>query len=117
LQSYDGLLAYLKSKDLKISGTSANRMTLTARGTRAQVEQAFDVGIHDYQFGARKFYANDRDPGLPAQYAPAVQAVQGLSEFCPAAARVSQGCLSQSGLPAELPDLAGDNRRVHRDRT
>jgi hypothetical protein len=56
-------------------------MTLTARATRAQIEQAFDLHIHDYKLGAQKFYANDRDPGLPVEFAPAVQAVQGLSDF------------------------------------
>ena len=79
--AYDAALAYLKQGGFTLVEGSANRLTLTVRGTRSQAEKAFGVSIDDYQLGSRTFYANDRDPSLPAALAPSIQAIAGLSNL------------------------------------
>ena len=80
-KSYNALLAYLRKHGFTLIRGSANRLTLTMRGTRAQAERAFDVTIGNYQIGKRKFYANDIGPALPRKLASRVQAVTGLSDL------------------------------------
>ncbi len=60
---------------------SANRLTVTAQGTRSQVEQAFAVAIDDYQLGGRTFQANAAEPSLPATIAPMVRSISGLNNL------------------------------------
>ncbi len=79
--SYEAALAYLRAHGFRLVRGSANRLTLTVRGTRAAADQAFDIAIRDYKIGQRSFYANDADPALPASLAAHVQAVAGLSDL------------------------------------
>ena len=79
--TYMAALEYLRANSFELLRGSANRLTLTVRGTRANVERAFDIRIKDYRIGRRYFYASDRDPALPANLAPKVQSVGGLSNL------------------------------------
>ncbi len=45
-------------------------MTITVRGTRAQVERTFEVGLAEYQISGKSFYANDRDPHYQSKSLP-----------------------------------------------
>ena len=78
---YDSVLRWMRSQGLRLERGSKNRLTLTARGTRADAERAFGVRIRDYTIGERQFYANDSDPKLPLAVASIVQAVSGLSDY------------------------------------
>ncbi len=78
---YAGVRDYLRAKGFMLVASSANRLTLTLRGTRAQAEHAFALHIGDYRIRDRRFYANDRDPALPGNLASRVAAVIGLSNF------------------------------------
>src|SRR5262249_37184254 len=80
-ERYAALLRYLTDKGFTVVEGSTNRLTLTVRGARVDVERVFDVRISDYRAGDRTFYANDRDPALPAHLASSIQAVVGLSSF------------------------------------
>ena len=78
---YQLVLGYLQTQGFQLAAGSANRLTLTVLGTRAQVEQTFGVHIGDYRTGNRTFYANDSDPELPAAIAAKVQSITGLSNL------------------------------------
>ncbi len=80
-RAYDRVRQHLRAAGLDLVGGSPNRLTLTVRGSRADVERAFAVHIADYTLGGQVFYANDRDPALPRAVAPHVQAVVGLSNL------------------------------------
>ena len=80
-QAYDATLAYLQQQGFTLVEGSANRLTLTVKGTRAQTEKAFALQIGDYQLGSRTFFANDQDPAVPAMVAKNIQAVAGLSNL------------------------------------
>jgi hypothetical protein len=80
-QAYDSVKAYFKQHGFVVSQGSANRLTLTLRGTRGQAERALSVRIGDYTLGGRRFYANAGDPALPPHLASRVQAIAGLSDL------------------------------------
>src|SRR5262245_48370525 len=80
-EAYDKVRAFLAQSGFTLIEGSANRLTLTVQGTRAEAERAFAVEISDYRLKDRVFFANDRDPGLPPDLAPHVHAVIGLSNL------------------------------------
>ncbi len=74
-RAYRSVRQWLRAHGLRITQGSDSRLTVSARGSRAQIAHAFDAGIRDYRAGSRTFYANTRNPLLP----PHVQSVSGLS--------------------------------------
>ncbi|MDH6134721.1 subtilase family serine protease [Kitasatospora sp. MAA4] len=76
----DHVTAYLKSQGLTAT-VSANRQVIDAKGTTAQIAQAF--GTHESAYydasSAKKFYANDNAASLPADVASIVQGISGLN--------------------------------------
>lgn len=81
LKSYDSVLAFLRNRGFRLIRGSADHLTITAEGTRADAERAFALRIRDYQIGRHRFYANQTDPALPRGLAPHVQAIIGLSDL------------------------------------
>ncbi len=80
-QAVAAVRSYMEGQGFTLVQDSANRLTLTFQGTRAQAEQAFAVQIGDYQIGSRTFFANSSDPAVPASIAPYLQAVAGLNNL------------------------------------
>jgi kumamolisin len=99
-RAYDDVLSYLQRNGFTLVQGSANRMTLTMRGTRAQAERTFGVRIGDYETSGSRFFANDADPAVPLSLAAHVQAVMGLSSAWPHAS------ISFSELGATLANVA-----------
>lgn len=79
--TYSQVAHYLQGHGLKVTARSKNRLTMTVRGTRQEVQRIFAIGINDYRLGDRNFYANDADPAVPAALAPAILDIQGLSDL------------------------------------
>ena len=79
--SYDRVLRYLRVNGFEPVETSTNHLTVVARGSRAAAERTFEVRINDYRISKKAFFANDRDPALPASVARYVQSVGGLSNL------------------------------------
>jgi Pro-kumamolisin, activation domain/Bacterial Ig-like domain (group 1)/Subtilase family len=72
---------YFAEQGFDVVEGSDNRMTLTLRGTRGQVEQALAVTLSDYRLGSKMFRAPDGEPSLPASVASHVDAIAGLSDL------------------------------------
>lgn len=77
----DEVTAFFRDAGFTIDEGSATRMTLAVTAPRATIERALSVGMLDYALGERRFFANDRDPELPATIAAHVQAVIGLANL------------------------------------
>lgn len=78
---YDSLLGYLRGHGFKVLRGSKDRLTLTVRGTRAQIAHAFAVHIGDYRIDHHYFHANDNAPALPERLASHVEAISGFSNL------------------------------------
>jgi len=80
-EAYQQVLDYLRANGFEQIDGSANRLTLTVRGSRTQTEHAFAVHIGDYRVADKSFYANDSNPTLPPELAARVASVSGLSNI------------------------------------
>jgi subtilase family serine protease len=80
-EAYDMVLAYLQDSGFELTEGSNNRLTLILQGVRQVAERAFQININDYQSGNRIFYANDNNPGVPADIAPYILAITGLNDL------------------------------------
>ena len=74
---------YLTSQGLKVSSVNANRLTVNATGSAAQVAKAFGTSLATYHDATTKrdYYANATAPSLPAAVAANVVDVAGLSTY------------------------------------
>jgi kumamolisin len=113
--AYDQVLAHLQAQNFELSESSANRLTISVRATRDDVQRAFDITIGEYFIDGREFYANDRDPMLPGAIAAHVQAISGLSNLARPIAlsqSVPPGCGggSANGDGSSPGDAACDTR-------
>ncbi len=79
--AYAAVRAYFAAQGFAVTEDSANRLTLTLRGTLREAESALAVEIADFSLGERSFHANTNEPSLPADIAAHVQAVAGLSNL------------------------------------
>ncbi|MDH6575058.1 S53 family peptidase [Kitasatospora sp. MAP5-34] len=96
--------AYLKAQGLQVGAASANRLTIEASGSAAQVRKAFGTGLatfHDNKSG-RDFFANTAAPVLPAGIAAEVSDISGLNDF----ARYTHFSTPQ-GAPTATPKVTG----------
>lgn len=80
-KSYGAVREYLHTQGFRLVRGSADHLTITVDGTRADAEHAFALKIGDYRIGNQDFYANGTDPELPTQLASHVQAIIGLSDL------------------------------------
>ncbi|RAG82677.1 peptidase S8 [Streptacidiphilus pinicola] len=75
--------AFLTAQGLKVGAPTANRLSLSASGTAAQLERAFGTRLatfHEPRSG-RDFFANTLAPRLPAAIASAVTDISGLNDY------------------------------------
>ncbi len=80
---FGGSRAYfITARGFAVTDDSANRLTLTLRGTRSvRPSSALAVHIGDFSVDGREFHANEDAPSLPADIAAHVQAIAGLSNL------------------------------------
>jgi hypothetical protein len=78
---YRAVQEYFEQHGFTVVERVADRQTLTVAGTRQQAERALSVRIGDYARGDTRFFANDRDPSLPAAIADKVGSIAGLANL------------------------------------
>ncbi|GAA1248624.1 hypothetical protein GCM10009665_44370 [Kitasatospora nipponensis] len=87
----DHVVAFLKAQGLTAT-VSANRQVVDAKGTNAQIAQAF--GTHESAYydasKSRAYFANDNAATLPADVAAIVQGVSGLNNETVRTARLAK---------------------------
>ena len=69
---------FFESHNLKVVSVGGNNFFVRARGTVADVENAFHVQLNDYQVRDQVMRANSGDPYVEGPAAPLVRAISGL---------------------------------------
>jgi uncharacterized repeat protein (TIGR01451 family) len=78
--AYKAVLSWLRSKRFSLVQGSADRLTLTVKGSHALADNAFGVSTANYRVGGRDVYANTDAPSVPASIAAYVQSISGLDD-------------------------------------
>lgn len=71
--------SWLASQGLSVTGASKDNLLVHVDGSTAAVESAFSIAVNNYAASGKEFYANDREPSVPADLA--VTAISGLSDY------------------------------------
>jgi len=79
--AYAAVRAYFTAQGFAVVDDSANRLTLTVRGTVGQAERSLSVRMAEFSLADRTFRANENEPSLPAEVGAHVQSVAGLSNL------------------------------------
>lgn len=111
----DALAAYFKGYGLSVSPPAADQLSFQVHGTVAQIEQALAVSLDDYRDPhGKRFYATPRNPRLPGNLAPSVQAILGLNDY-PALqpAGLFQARSPGSYIPADMQKAYGVTPLYH----
>ncbi len=77
-EAYDAVLTYLRQSGFTHLSGSADRLLITAQGTRDQLNRVLGTAIRDYELDGRVIFANSRDPVVPSGLAPAIVGIGGL---------------------------------------
>jgi kumamolisin len=110
-QAVAAVRQFLSSSGLKVTGVSANRTLISAKGSVAQAERVFGVSILQYQLGKRTVYAPDRAPQIPDTLVGYVLNIAGLDDVAVAqpllegqmSAQSSASGASKATMPATGP--------------
>ena len=73
--------SWLKAQGLHVGSVASNHLLVDASGSVAQVDQAFQVQIKNYNLNGKSFYAPDRNPLLPTSISDAIQGINGLDNM------------------------------------
>jgi subtilase family serine protease len=73
--------AFLNSHGFTVNGVGQDNMYVSASGSVARVQSAFNVQMHRYDLHGRTFNASARTATVPKDLVPVVAAVGGLSEL------------------------------------
>ena len=75
-----GARAWLASEGFKVGATSADRITISASGTAAQVESAFATGLENYKLNGHVVRLATRKMSIPASVAGSVVGAMGVNQ-------------------------------------
>ena len=96
----EAVRSYLTAQGFQVTGVGPHNLYVRARGTTGLVQSALHVQMHQYRLNEITFRASARDATLPAQIAPLVAAVGGISSLgaMPNVAQRVQGIGTQPNL-------------------
>ena len=113
----DAARAWLSSQGFSLGAVPANHTTVSASGTVAQVERAFQTALNEYRVGGRSERAPATAPSVPASLDGVVRGVLDLADVRhrvgapapPLAFRAGRPCSEYWGqrMARELPDAYG----------
>jgi hypothetical protein len=99
---------WLESHGFKVNNIPSHNMVIDFSGNAGQVREALHTEIHALGVAGERYFANMRDPQIPAALLPAVTGVVSLHNFRPRPMLVpkAQYTINASNLPVVPGDLA-----------
>lgn len=101
---------YLESQGFAGVTASSNNLLVSARGTAADAERAFDTTLTAYQVGGADVYANSTAAMVPSSLSGTVVGVLGLNDVFRASAAPARRRTTKATAPttATLPNLVNE---------
>jgi subtilase family serine protease len=82
-QDIDAITGWLALHGFHVDQVYPNRIAIDFSGTAAQVREAFQTEIHNYEVNGVRHIANNTDPTVPAALAPTIAGIVSLHDFRP----------------------------------
>jgi subtilase family serine protease len=73
--------SWLGSQNLTVDSVGRGRTTIAFTGAVRDVENAFQIEIHNYRVSGEMHYANASEPSVPAALGGLLQSIRGLDDF------------------------------------
>lgn len=102
--SVDAVTSYLQSQGFTDVTASSNNLLVTASGTAAQAEQAFDTTLTQYSLGGADVYANSTSAMVPSSLSGIVVGVLGLNDVF----KATPAPLAKGTQSATLPNVVDE---------
>ena len=80
-QELNSVQNYLNAKGLSTVFAAENNMFVKVQGTVANIQNAFNVQIHNYKFGGQTYRSNTADPSVNDASGPHIAAITGMDDF------------------------------------
>src|SRR5437764_3908145 len=71
------VVSFLQSQSLTVTSVAPNNLLIDTTGTVAQVQQAFNLQINNYQVGNHIFYSNASAPSVPTSISQLITSISG----------------------------------------
>lgn len=78
---YQAMVDWLKAEGFTIKRTWPNRLAIDFSASVEQIEKTFQVGLNQYQYQDKKYFANSRSPQIPSKFSQSVLTILGLENF------------------------------------
>jgi uncharacterized protein (TIGR03437 family) len=88
--------SWLRSQNLTVDSVGRGRTTIVFTGAAHDVENAFQIEIHNYLVNGEMHYANAGEPSMPAALGGLVRWIRGLDDF-----RLQPIARKQAQVPAK----------------
>ncbi|HYK92214.1 MAG TPA: S53 family peptidase, partial [Acidobacteriota bacterium] len=80
-QEYQAAVQWFEQHGFAVRMQPGNHLRIYFDGAAGDVERAFNVTIGMYEYRGKTYYANDADPGIPAELQGKAHGVYGLDNF------------------------------------
>jgi subtilase family serine protease len=80
-QELNAVQNYLNAKGLSTLFVAENNMFVKVQGTVANIQRAFHVQIHDYQFAGQNYRSNTVDPSVNDASGAHIAAITGMDDY------------------------------------
>ena len=77
------IVAWLQSQGFTVHNVARSRNDFVFSGTVAQIENAFQPRLHNFNIDGEKHFANTTPPSIPAALSSIVTGIRGLNDFRP----------------------------------
>jgi len=80
-QEVNSVMNYLSAKKLTVLAVAENNMYVKVQGTVEQIQEAFGVQMHNYNFNGQIHRSNTADPSLNSSAGAHVAAISGMDDL------------------------------------
>lgn len=75
------ITSWLSLHGFQINNVLKSRLIIEFSGTVGQLKEAFHTEIHEYEVNGRQYWANSKDPAIPAAFSPVIAGIASLHSF------------------------------------
>src|SRR5215471_9290041 len=80
-QEVNAVSNFLSAKGLTVVSVAENNLYVKAQGSASDIQNAFNVRIHNYRWNGKNYHSNTADPSVNDSSGGLIEAITGLDDF------------------------------------